>query len=174
MKKTLIILLITLFAMPAAAKTGDRFTYSTTIGTGIAVSQPSRMPFTWQLMCHYNFNKIFSVGAGSGLSVYEKLLIPVFGDIKINLIKPRKFTPYLECSAGYSFAPNKKANGGLFINPQIGVQYNIRGRMKVLFAIGYEKQNMEQLKEYENDYYKAEYKETLKHSSISIKAGFIF
>lgn len=48
---------------------------------------------------------------GTGLSIYEKALIPLFANVKFAITKPRKFTPYIECGVGYSFAPDKNANG---------------------------------------------------------------
>lgn len=47
---------------------------------------------------------------GTVLSIYVKALIPLFANVKFAITKPIKFTPYIECGVGYSFAPDKNAN----------------------------------------------------------------
>lgn len=174
MKKLILLFLSVLAVYTAQGQTKEHFTYSTTIGTGIPMSKPSSTPFTWQLSGHYNINNRFSVGAGTGLSIYEKVLIPVFADAKFFITRPHTFTPYLECGVGYAFAPNKNAQGGFYLNPAIGIQYNLKKQVKILLAIGYESQYMEQLKKYQNSYFQSEFNEKLTHHSISIKMGIAF
>ena len=156
------------------AQQTDRFTLATSIGTGFAMSEPATMPFTWQVLGNYSINKRLSIGVGTGLSVYEKALIPLFADVKFMIVKPRKFTPYLECGVGYSFAPDKNANGGFYLSPSIGIQYSIYGNKKIFFALGYELQKLERLKTQEQSLFTAEFVEKLNHSSISVKIGFMF
>lgn len=151
-----------------------KFSYAVTIGTGIPMSKPSPMPLTAQIIGYYNIGQRFSAGMGTGISVYEKALIPLFADAKYLIIRPHRFTPYIQCGIGYSFAPDKKANGGFYINPNIGVQYSIGGHKKLLLSIGYEHQKLERRKEYENDYFEAQFKEVLSHHYLVIKAGVQF
>lgn len=174
--KKIFLTLIVLFAVVTGVKAqdSDHFSFATTIGTGIPMSTPASTPFEWQVLGYYNFNHRFSAGVGTGISVYEKALIPLFADAKFNITKPRKFTPYLECGAGYSFAPDKNANGGLYLNPSVGVQWAVCTKMKLLFAVGYEMQKYERLKNYNNQYFETEFKEQLNHNSISIKIGVLF
>jgi hypothetical protein len=138
------------------------------------MSAPSRTPLTWQAAGYYNFNNRFSAGVGAGLSFYEKMLVPLFVDIHFNITKPRKFTSYIACSAGYGFAPDKNANGGFYFSPQIGLQYSLGGSKKLFFAAGYELQEFERLKTYESSHLKAEFAEQLSHNSVSLKVGFMF
>lgn len=174
--KKIFLTLIVLFAVIAGVKAQDtnRFSFATTIGTGIPMSTPSSTPFEWQVLGYYNFNGRFSAGIGTGISVYEKVLIPLFADVKFNITKPRKFTPYLECGAGYSFAPDKNANGGIYLNPAVGIQWAVCPKMKLLLAVDYEMQKHERLKNYNNQYFEAEFKEQLSHNAISIKIGVLF
>lgn len=158
----------------AKARQTDCFAVATSIGTGFAMNEPARVPFTWQVSADYSISKRFSVGIGTGLSIYEKILIPLFADAKFAIIKPGKFTPYLECGIGYSFAPDKNANGGFYLSPSIGIQYSIYKNKKVFFALGYELQKLERLKTQEQPLFTAEFAEKLNHSSISVKIGFIF
>ena len=113
-------------------------------------------------------------GIGTGLSIYEKALIPLFADAKFLIIKPRKFTPYIKCGVGYSFAPDKNANGGFYLNPSAGVEYSIYKSKKLFLALGYESQKLEQLKTQKQSLFTAEFAEKLIHNAISIKIGFIF
>lgn len=100
--------------------------------------------------------------------------MPLFVDAKFLTIKPRKFTPYIECGVGYSFAPDKNANGGFYLNPSVGIEYSICESNKLFLALGYESQKLEQLKTQKQSLFTAEFAEKLSHNAISIKIGFIF
>lgn len=173
MKKATLILLLILLVQTAQGQT-RRFSYAMTIGTGIALNEPSSTPFSWQVAGYYNIGSRFSAGIGTGVSCYEKTLIPLFGDVRFLMIRPRRFTPFLECSAGYAFAPGKDANGGLYFNPSIGVKYALRSGIKLLLSTGYEIQKMERLKSYNDNYVSSGFSEKLRHNSISLKAGILF
>lgn len=41
-----------------------------------------------------------AVGADTGMAVYEKVLVSVFGEVRFLLLRPRRFTPYRACGAG--------------------------------------------------------------------------
>lgn len=113
-------------------------------------------------------------GNGTGLSFYEKTLIPVFADVRFLITKPRKFTPLLECRVGYSFAPSDEADGGFYLNPVVGIRYVVGHGHGIFVAVGYELQNLERLKTYGNHFLQAEFAERLRHRSIGIEVGFEF
>lgn len=171
MRKILFTLIFVITSVTLNAQLPERIHLSTSIGTGISMSAPASTPFTWQVQGHYEINNRFSAGIGSGISIYEKTLIPLFADVQFAIIKPRKLTPYLECSIGYSFAPNKNTNGGFYLNPSVGIQYKIHSKMQLFFALGYELQKLERLKRYENSLLITEFAEKLDHNSISVKIG---
>lgn len=148
-----------------------RFAYSTYIGTGIAMNEPSYTPLTWQVSGHYNLNPRFAIGAGTGISIYEKTLIPLYGSIQFNLIPPRKLTPYIECNVGGSFAADKKANGGLYLSPSLEARLRVSEKMKLNFAVGYELQKLERVKKHSDAHFASEFEEKLSHHSISFKIG---
>ena len=173
MKKIIFTFSLLLATHVAKGQTADRFTCLTTIGTGIPLNSPSSIPFCWHVAGHYKLSERLSAGIGTGLSVYEKALIPLFADARFQLTKQGRFIPYLQCGIGYAFAPGRNANGGFFFHPSAGIQYKIKGKMKLLLGIGYEIQHLERLKKYENGYYTAEFREKLQHNSISIKLGVI-
>lgn len=174
MKKFIFLSMFALVAVAIKGQNKNPITYTTTIGTGIPMSEPSSTPFSWQISVHHKLTERFAIGAGTGLLVYEEALIPAFVDAKFLLTAPRKFVPYLLCGAGYAFAPTKEANGGFLLNPSIGVQYAIHGNIKLLLGLGYEMQKLERLKKYKNDYYIAEFKEKLTHNTLSVRFGILF
>lgn len=169
---TLVLLLAIVIGVKA--QDTDRFSFATTIGIGISMSSPASTPITWQALGYYNFTDRWAVGVGTGLSFYEKTLIPLYGDIKFQIGRERKITPYLELAAGYSFAPSKDAVGGYFFNPSVGVQYPLTNKIKLRLAVGYESQDMKRLKKQADSYFAKEFEERLWHQSISIKLGIGF
>lgn len=178
MKRLLFTICLCIAATVVKSQTGhndSRFSYATTFGTGIPVmNTPSKVPFTWQVLGYYNLTERWALGAGSGLSFYEKLLIPTFGDVRFQIGPARKFTPYAELGVGYAFSPSNNANGGFFLNPSFGIQYPLRNRMKLQLAIGAELQELERLKKQTDDYFQKEFKEKLSHHAISLKIGIVF
>lgn len=176
MKRLIFISFFCLAIITAKAQTGNenKFSFTTTLGTGIPMSTPSSIPFTWQLMGYYNLTDKWSVGAGTGLSFYEKTLIPVYGDVRFQIGRERKLTPYVEFGAGYSFVPANDANGGFFMNPSVGIQYSLKNKIKLQLAVGYELQELERLKTQIDSYFHKEFAEKLSHHTISIKLGLHF
>ena len=84
MKKIILILLSVLIASAMKGQISNRFTYITTIGTGIPMNEPSSTPFTWQVSGHYKLTERFSAGIGTGLSFYEKALIPMTSKVVVD------------------------------------------------------------------------------------------
>ena len=140
----------------------------------VGLTRPSSVPVVWRVTGHYNVSRRFSVGAGTGVSCYEKTLVPLFADAKFLLTRRRSFTPYAGCAAGYAFAPRRDANGGLLLNPELGVQYALRCGVHLFFAAGYELQRLERLRKYEGRWFSAEFAEQLSHGTLLLKVGVLF
>jgi len=176
MRKLFIILAFSTMVLAGYGQqqSSDRFTFTTTVGTGFALSKPASTPFLWQIMAHYNLSVRFSAGAGTGLSFYEKMLIPLYGDFRYRIGRERKLTPFVHAGAGYAFAPDSNANGGYFQSIGFGFLYPIRNGMKLQFTLGYELQELERQKTHTDDYFDKEFAEELNHSSLSIKVGLRF
>lgn len=176
MKRTIFIILLSTVIISAKAQNmfKEKISFTTTAGTGFSMTEPSVTPFTWQILGYYNLTDRWAVGAGTGLSFYEKMLIPVYGDVRFQIGRERKFTPYAEFAIGYSFVPTSNTNGGSFINPSIGVQYPLKNKMKLQLALGYELQDLERLKTHTDKYFSKEFAEQLNHHSISLKIGLRF
>ena len=176
MKRFIFIILLCIAVSSVKAQTNgeSKISFATTIGTGLSMSTPSSTPFTWQVLGYYKLTDRWSAGVGTGLSFYEKTLIPVYGSIRFQIGKERKFTPYAECATGYSFAPSGNANGGYFMNPSIGIQYPLKNKMKLQLAVGYELQELERLKKHTDGFFLKEFEEKLSHHYISFKIGLRF
>lgn len=174
MKKRMLLLVALVAAVNASAQSVGHFCVATDFGTGIALSEPASTPLLWRVTGYYNVGKRFSVGVGTGLSLYEKTLIPVFADMRLLLTRPHRVTPYLQCGAGYAFAPDPKANGGSMLAPAIGVRYALPKGLHLFLAAGYERQRLERLKEYSGDAFSAQFGERLSHHTITLRAGLLF
>lgn len=175
MKRLIFILFLSLAAISLNAQNlSDRIAFAATIGTGFSITKPSSTLFTLQFLGYYELSDKWYLGAGTGLSFYEKTLIPVFGDIRYRIGRERKFTPYAELAAGYSFSTTSDAKGGFFMNPSIGVRYPLKNNMKLQLAVGYELQKLERLKNHTDNYFYKEFSEKLSHNSISLKLGLCF
>ena len=116
----------------------------------------------------------FAIGAGSGLSVHEKLLIPLYASAQFYITKPRRLTPYLECHIGGSFATDREANGGFYLSPSIGAQFKVNRKFKLNLMAGYELQKLERTKKQEDPYFHTTFKEELSHHSITLKIGLTY
>lgn len=112
--------------------------------------------------------------AGTGVSFYEKALVPLFADVKFLLTRRRRFTPYAGCAAGYAFALRGDANGGLLLNPELGVQYALRCGMHLFLGAGYELQRLERLRKYRGSWFSAEFAEKFSHGTLLLKVGVLF
>lgn len=175
MKKNILIIMLACTTLSVFGQADSKkLSYTITVGTGMSMNEPSRVPFTMQATGRYSLTPHLSAGIGTGISVYEKTLIPLFAQVRFLITRPHRFTPYASCSAGYSFAPHKEASGGIFLNPNIGIRYSAAGRVKLIFSIGYELQRLERLKEYEDEYMGVQFKEALEHHSLVVKAGIEF
>lgn len=174
MKRLIFIILLSIAAVDALAQERHA-SFATNVGIAIPVmNTPASTAIAWQISGYYHPTARWSVGAGTGLSFYEKTLAPLFGDIRYQIGRQRRITPYAEAACGYSFALSGDANGGLFLNPSLGVYFPLAGRVKLQLAVGYELQKLARLKTYSGDYFHAEFSERLNHQSISIRVGLRF
>lgn len=174
MKKEIFTLLIFFGCLGTQAQKNDPLTLSIAIGTGIDLSTPASTPFSCQTTGNYKLHPRFSLGIGTGLSFTPKMLIPVFANLKFDLTKPAKFTPFIAWDAGYSFAPSKNTSGGLYFHPSLGLDYAIHSDHTLFMALGYEIQKLESIKTASNSFFTTEYIEKLNHQWISLRIGFAF
>lgn len=175
MKKLIYLLAAALFATTtASAQTEPRLCGIVSVGSGIALSEPASTPVVVRVAGHYRVSKCFSAGVATGLSFYEKTLIPLCAEVRLLIARPRRWTPYAACAAGYAFAPSKAANGGFLLNPAVGTEYALRGRLRLFAEAGYEMQLLERLLEYDGPHFSAQYAEELRHGTLLLKIGVRF
>ena len=149
--------------------------YHVTVSTGIPMSTPSTVPFALEGRALYSLSSRFAAGVGTGFSLYDKeALIPLAGNLQFNLLKPGRFTPYLDCAAGYSFAPASKVDGGFYLFPSVGIRMNLLSDKEMLFSLGYGLQDLKRLQEYSTPYLDSSYEESLSFHSLSFKLGIVF
>lgn len=153
----------------------QKISYAVSAGIGVPINSPAATPVVIQGIVYCNVGARWALGIGTGVSFYDKTtLVPLYADVHFGLTRPRIFTPYLSCAAGYSFAPAKNVNGGFLLSPAVGVQWKLKPRLKVNLALGYELQELNRLKSYADPNFGYEFREQLSHNSLMIKAGVIF
>lgn len=174
MKKLILILTAAVAATALSAQNGSRLSCSAALGTGVVLGEPASAPFVIRISGYYRVSPRFSAGAGTGLSRYEKPLVPLYADLRLLLTRPRRFTPYAGCAAGYAFAVRRDANGGVLISPALGVRYALGGGYRLFFEAGYEMQRLERLRAYAGPLVSAQFAEKLRHGTVMLKIGFLF
>ena len=93
----------------------------------------------------WQFNRLLGIGIGSGLDSYtfnqERLIIPLFIEIRSFILK-KNISPYVILRAGYGFALKNEENqitdadGGLFLNPEIGYRIGAKDGVNVMLGVG--------------------------------------
>lgn len=176
MKKSILTFVLLSFIAIYADGQADykHFSYTAYIGTGFSMSQPSCTPITGQIIAHYQINQRFTIGAGSGLFVYEKALIPLYASAQFFITKLKKLTPYLECNIGGSFPTTKETNGGFYLSTSVGTRLRLTQKLKMNFALGYEIQKLERLKKRTDEYFHTEFMEELSHQTVTLKVGLTY
>lgn len=99
----------------------------------------------------YHINSKISLGVGTGYDGYDTGIIPLYLDLKGDLLNTA-VTPYYKISAGYGFVntdfdkpnPNLNESGGILIHPSIGVKFYTRSTLAWLIDLGYRFQRYDQ------------------------------
>lgn len=126
-------------------------------------------------------------GLGVGVDTYKRTSIPVFLDIRKNLLN-KVNTPFVYADGGYHFIANDKTtqysliyeyNGGLLYDMGVGYKFVMEGKQILLLSAGYSVKNMEQKEYYDRtEYCPACHDYTNKYSyrlnRYSFKIGFQF
>ena len=69
MKKIILLIIVCCATAIATAQQTERFTFATSVGTGIDMNEPATTPFTWQALGYYAINKRLSVSGQDYLSM---------------------------------------------------------------------------------------------------------
>lgn len=83
-------------------------------------------------------NRHTILGIGTGISFYNGgSLVPLFGDIRFNYYNYKKYTAYFYGDGGFLFKiSNKIEYSKLFLNPGIGLQYDLSRSLAGTFGLG--------------------------------------
>ena len=153
--------------------------------------------FSVQTSHGYQFNPYFYLGAGTGIDIHHTkiasfdnyrsvhihrtLLMPFFGDIRINFLN-KPTTPFCDVKIGYSVIlgqdTHKFHHGqGLYFNPNLGVSFMRNRRVALNAGIGYNMQMRKGRRHYYRYkgecFYEYEYENTIM-GGISFKLGIEF
>ena len=90
----------------------------------------------------YRFRSQFCLGGGIGFDYYSFDYIPVYAEIRGDILKKR-ISPHYAMKAGYGLPTDFFGNtddqlkGGLMLNPTLGLRFALPQRMNVLLEAGY-------------------------------------
>ena len=93
---------------------------------GLRPDPPSSVPVVWRVTGHYNVSRRFSVGAGTGVSCYEKTLVPLFADAKFLLMRRRSFLRPMPGAPPDMLSHRAGMPTGTAAQSRTGVQYALR------------------------------------------------
>ena len=93
----------------------------------------------------YRFSRPFALGGGMGISTFgfglEEYFMPLYFDVS-SILKDRRISPFIKLKAGYGFIVSTannvlKSNGGLYLNPVLGIKKSTRSAVDFIIGIGY-------------------------------------
>lgn len=157
----------------ARGSVAEKISFATTLGTGFATDGRTR-PFAWRVMAHYNPVGRWSAGVGTGVSVYERTLVPIFVDVRYRIGRERLFTPFVEAVGGYSFALSAGARGGPMVNPSVGVRRRVGDGIGLTLSAGWEMQRFGRLLSRTDRYFHKEFAERLTRGALCVSFGVAF
>ena len=129
----------------------------------------------------YRFPCRVSVGAGIGVEWFKTAGLPVFADVRYNILKGG-FTPFIYSHAGFALplatnqeGENTKFHGGPLFGAGIGLRKDFANRNAFIFSIGYRYQQTKTVNQY---YYwwSEEYRTERidKFNRIALSVGIVF
>jgi hypothetical protein len=93
------------------------------------------LSFGFRSVNGYQFNEHLTLGLGVGIDVNNNVNLPITFDVRATLLKG-KISPVFTTNIGYAIGLFK-TQGGLVLNPQIGIKNNISNNMAYFFNFGY-------------------------------------
>lgn len=128
----------------------------------------------------YTFSSRFITGAGIGIELYETLMMPLYADMRVILLKSR-LTPFIGLKAGYSFsledpAPNWSESydtqGGFTWGTGAGILIWSNERSSFEINLSYRYQSIRTETTYEWSELTSLY--TKKYNRLELRFGFLF
>jgi opacity protein-like surface antigen len=137
---------------------------SVEIGYAVGVGKYNNDIFNFSMVNGYRFNNTLFAGIGVGVGYSNALngvdistfgstteyrtdaiLIPIYANIKTNLSKDSKISPFLSLNVGYSIDANQnlKDAPGFYIKPNFGVDFKITDKTSIYGLFGFNLQHFE-------------------------------
>ncbi len=134
------------------------------IGYAVGVGKYNNDIFNLSMINGYRFNDTFFSGIGVGVGYSnalngvdistlgittefrnEAILIPIYANIKANLSKDNKISPFLSLNVGYTIDVNQylKDAPGIFIQPNFGVDFKITDKTSIYGLVGFNLQHFD-------------------------------
>jgi hypothetical protein len=121
----------------------------------------------------YQLNEHLSLGIGIGIDKYKNTtLMPITFDARATFLKG-KTSPVFIANVGYALGLDD-VNGGLVINPQIGIKTYISKNVAYLFNVGYKWQARDVMTYMYYDYGFSSSATSVTYQFITISTGFAF
>lgn len=152
----------------------ERLCYQTEVTVGFPLPESHGTPMRLCQKVMYGLNPRLMCGVGAGISRYDKTLVPLFVDLQWSVLRSRRFTPFVEARAGYSFAPSPSASGGSNLGLGIGTSFRLSDAHRIYASVGYEYQYFCQLKTFESAVVRSRFVEKIGHNALSATVGFQF
>jgi len=137
---------------------------SAEIGYAVGVGKYNNDIFNLSIINGYRFNNTFFAGIGVGVGYSNALngvdistlgitreyrtdaiLIPVYANIKANLSKDSKISPFLSLNVGYTIDVNQylKDAPGLYIQPNFGIDFKMTDKTSIYGLVGFNLQHFD-------------------------------
>ncbi|NEU07363.1 hypothetical protein GZH53_03465 [Flavihumibacter sp. R14] len=142
--------LITLLLVTLAAK-GQRMPYTNQTDAGVLIGTPSATSFSAQTFNGVTIRKWnLDAGITTGIDLYNQVIIlPLSAGFKWNPFRAHTVSPVISLNGGYGFTwlqrrkDDVKYEGGVIINPSIGLRIKTKSRSKINVALGFRQQKAE-------------------------------
>lgn len=162
MKTIRIIMLSCALVLAAVARAQQgEYVFRATVGTGIAFDVPSTTPVLTQLIAAKQLSKRWTLGMGTGLSVYEKALIPLFVHASYQIARWGDVSLIGEANMGGTIL-----HSGSYVAPAVGIRYH-----RYYLSVGYENQSFKRIKQFETPHFISSYREELSHHNATLRFG---
>lgn len=165
MKKVFYFIMLSALVLSSSANAQNKgYEKSVEIGYAIGVGKYNNDIFNLSMINGYRFNDTFFAGIGVGVGYSnalngvdistlgittefrtEAILIPIYANIKANLSKDNKISPFLSLNIGYTIDVNQylKDAPGFFIQPNFGVDFKITDKTSIYGLVGFNLQHFD-------------------------------
>lgn len=160
---------------------GLYFTFHAGLGVGRSSSNNNTVSLNLLASAGHQLNRQLGIGGGlavdSYYSVEGEIIYPVFAEVRGYLTRTRE-APFYALRAGYGVAfeePEDRliaAEGGLYLNPSVGMRWGASAGVNFLSEIGFQYQRAEFTRSFGGD--EGREIETKRFKRLSLRLGIVF